>query len=90
MGRRIPASLPEHCASCTAPRFSQAPKQRHQLIDRLVMAVYAVMGGAEGGRTLRRMAGRKPCGVLSGWTYRMAFPVMTPCGGCWRGGTRRN
>ena len=48
MGMRVPSSFHEHCATLTDPRGPCAPKSRHLLMDILVMAVCAVMRGAEG------------------------------------------
>jgi predicted transposase YbfD/YdcC len=48
MGRLVPASLQEHCATLTDPRCPHAPNSRHLLRDILVSAVCAVSGGAEG------------------------------------------
>jgi len=48
MGMRVPSSLHEHFAALTAPRCPWAPKSRHLLLDILVIAVCAVISGAEG------------------------------------------
>ena len=48
MGMLAPSSLQEHCATLTDPRCPHAPNSRHLLMDILVMAVCAVIGGAEG------------------------------------------
>jgi len=48
MGMRVPSSFPDHCAALTDPRCPHAPKSRHRLRDILVMAVCAVISGAEG------------------------------------------
>jgi predicted transposase YbfD/YdcC len=48
MCMRVPSSFQEHCASLTDPRSSHAPHQRHALLAILVMAVCAVMCGADG------------------------------------------
>jgi hypothetical protein len=45
---RVPSSFQEHFASLTAPRPSPAPNQRHELLAILVIAVCAVMCGADG------------------------------------------
>ena len=44
----MPSSFQEHFASLTDPRSPHAPNQRHELIDILVIAVCAVICGAEG------------------------------------------
>ena len=48
MGMLAPSSFQDHFASLTDPRSSHAPNQRHELIDILVIAVCAVICGAEG------------------------------------------
>ena len=48
MGRLSPASFQEHCATLTDPRCPHAPNSRPLLMDILVIAVCAVIGGAEG------------------------------------------
>jgi len=48
MCMRAPSSFQEHFASLSDPRSPHAPNQRHALIDILVIAVCAVICGAEG------------------------------------------
>src|SRR2546428_12281258 len=48
MGMRVPSSFHEHFATLTDPRCPFAPNSRHLLMDILVIAVCAVMSGAEG------------------------------------------
>jgi len=48
MGMRAPVSFQEHFATLTDPRCPQAPNSRHRLMDILILAVCAVIGGAEG------------------------------------------
>ena len=48
MCMRAPSSFQEHFASLTDPRSSHAPNQRHELLDMLVIAVCAVICGADG------------------------------------------
>jgi predicted transposase YbfD/YdcC len=48
MCMRAPSSFQDHFASLTDPRSFHAPNQRHELIDILVIAVCAVICGAEG------------------------------------------
>ena len=48
MGMLAPSSFQDHFASLTDPRCPHAPNQRHQLIDMLVIAVWAVICGADG------------------------------------------
>jgi predicted transposase YbfD/YdcC len=48
MGMLLPSSFHDHFATLTDPRCPHAPHSRHLLMDILVIAVCAVMGGAEG------------------------------------------
>jgi predicted transposase YbfD/YdcC len=48
MGRRAPVSFQEYFATLTEPRCPPAPHSRHLLMAMLIMAVCAVIGGAEG------------------------------------------
>ncbi len=48
MGMLAPSLFQDHFASLSDPRSSHAPNQRHQLIDILVIAVCAVICGADG------------------------------------------
>jgi predicted transposase YbfD/YdcC len=48
MCMRAPSSFQDHFASLTDPRSFHAPNQRHALLDILVIAVCAVICGAEG------------------------------------------
>jgi predicted transposase YbfD/YdcC len=48
MGMLVPSSFHDYFASLTDPRCPDAPNSRHLLIDILVIAVCAVIGGAEG------------------------------------------
>src|SRR5260370_33526465 len=48
MGMCAPVSFQEHFATLTDPRCPQAPNSRHLLMDILILAVCAVIGGAEG------------------------------------------
>jgi len=48
MGMRVPSSFHEHFAALTDPRCPWAPTSRHLLMDILVLAVCAVIRGAEG------------------------------------------
>jgi len=54
MGMHAPVSFQEHFATLTDPRCPQAPNSRHLLLDILILAVCAVIGGAEGARAERR------------------------------------
>src|SRR3989442_4748427 len=48
MGMRVPSSFHDHFAALTDPRCPFAPNRRHLLMDILVIAVCAVISGAEG------------------------------------------
>ena len=48
MCMRVPSSFQDHFASLTDPRSSHAPNQRHELLAILVIAVCAVICGADG------------------------------------------
>src|SRR5262245_20562121 len=48
MGMRVSVSFQEHFATLTAPRCPPAPHSRHRLMDMLIIAVCAVIGGAAG------------------------------------------
>jgi predicted transposase YbfD/YdcC len=48
MGMRVPSSFHDSFAPLTDPRCPDAPKRQHLLMDILVLAVCAVIGGAAG------------------------------------------
>jgi hypothetical protein len=48
MGMLVPSSFHDYFAPLTDPRCPDAPNSRHLLMDILVIAVCAVIGGAEG------------------------------------------
>ena len=48
MGMRVPSAFQDHFATLTDPRDPAAPNSRHLLMDILVIAVCAVISGAEG------------------------------------------
>jgi DDE family transposase len=48
MGMLVSSSFQEHFATLTDPRCPYAPHSRHLLMDILIMAVCAVISGAEG------------------------------------------
>ena len=48
MGMLSPSSFHDHFATLTDPRCPHAPNSRHLLMDILVLAVCAVISGAEG------------------------------------------
>jgi predicted transposase YbfD/YdcC len=48
MGLLAPSSFQDHFAALSDPRYPNAPNQRHELIDILVISVCAVICGADG------------------------------------------
>src|SRR5882724_9177455 len=48
MGMRVPSSFHDHFAALTDPRCPHVPNSRHLLMDILVIAMCAVISGAEG------------------------------------------
>jgi len=48
MGMRSPSAFQDHFAPLTDPRYPAAPNSRHLLMDILIIAVCAVISGAEG------------------------------------------
>ena len=48
MGMRSPSAFQDHFATLTDPRAPAAPNSRHLLMDILIIAVCAVISGAEG------------------------------------------
>ncbi len=48
MGMLAPSSFQEHFSPLTDPRSAHAPNQRHELLDILVIAICAVICGADG------------------------------------------
>ena len=48
MGMRSPSAFQDHFATLTDPRYPAAPNSRHLLMDILIIAVCAVISGAEG------------------------------------------
>jgi hypothetical protein len=85
---RVPSSFQDHFASLSDPRSFHAPNQRHELIDILVIAVCAVICGAEGWEDIEEYG--KAQGSLRCWSCLMAFPVMTPSGGFYPAWTPTN
>src|SRR4030095_6242544 len=78
MGMRAPVSFQEHFATLTDPRWPQAPHSRHRLMDILILAVCAVIGGPRAGKTAKSMARPKRSGSPLCWTGRMAFQGHDP------------
>ena len=90
MGMRVPSSFQEHFATLTDPRCPHAPNSRHRLMDILVIAVCAVIGGAEGWEDIEEYGKAQAAWFADCWTCRMAFQGMTPFGGSYRAWTPRN
>ena len=53
MGLLVSSSFQEHFATLTDPRCPYAPNSRHLLMDILIIAVCAVLSGAEGWEDIR-------------------------------------
>lgn len=60
------SSFPEHFASLTDPRHPHAPNQRHELCDILVIAICAVISGAEGWEDIEEY-GQTQAGWFAEW-----------------------
>ena len=56
MGMRAPVSFQQYFATLTDPRCPQAPHSRHLLMDILIIAVCAVIGGLRAGKTSKSTA----------------------------------
>ena len=81
MGLLPASSFQDYCATLTDPRCPDARNSRHPLRDILLIAVCAVMGGAEGWDDMKSPARPTPSGAQTSSTSRMAFPGMTRSGG---------
>ncbi|PON13279.1 hypothetical protein C2W62_35165 [Candidatus Entotheonella serta] len=82
MCMRVPSSFQDHFASLSDPRSFRAPNLRHDLIDILVIAVCAVICGAEGWEDIEDYGYAQAewfSDVLS--IYPMASPLTIPSGG---------
>jgi predicted transposase YbfD/YdcC len=78
---RVPSSFQEHCAVLTAPRCPYAPKSRHLLMDLLLLAVWAVISGAEGWEANAAWLGDLldlPHGLPGPDTLRRVFSPLAP------------
>src|SRR4029453_4864169 len=88
MGMRVSASLQEHFATLTDPRCPSAPHSRHLLMDILIMAVCAVISGAEGWEDMEEYGKAPeegfaesldlPHGMPGHETFRRVFARLAP------------
>src|SRR5262249_56933324 len=88
MGMRTPVSFQEHFATLTDPRCPQAPNSRHRLMDILILAVCAVIGGAEGWEDIEEYGKAQaewfadlldlPHGIPGHDTFRRGFSPLDP------------
>src|SRR5262249_25050043 len=88
MGMRVPSSFQEHFASLTDPRSSHAPNQRHVLLTILVIAVCAVICGADGWEDIEEYVKAQaewvaevldlPHGIPSHDTFRRVLSRLDP------------
>jgi DDE_Tnp_1-associated len=88
MGMRVSSSLQEHFATLTDPRCPSAPHSRHLLMDILIMAVWAVISGAEGWEDMEEYGKAPeawfaesldlPHGMPGHETFRRVFARLAP------------
>ena len=88
MGMLMPSSFQDHFASLTDPRCPHAPNQRHPLIDMLVIAVCAVICGADGWEDIEEYGQAQvewfaqllelPHGIPSHDTFRRVLSCLDP------------
>jgi len=88
MCMRTPSSFLEHFASLSDPRSFHAPNQRHELLDILVIAVCAVICGAEGWEDIEEYGKAQadwfaefldlPNGIPSHDTFRRVLSRLDP------------
>jgi predicted transposase YbfD/YdcC len=88
MGMLVPASFQDHFVSLSDPRSPHAPNQRHQLIDMLVIAMCAVICGAEGWEDIEEYGKTQaewfaqlldlPHGIPSHDTFRRVLSRLDP------------
>ena len=98
MGMHGPSSCHDYFATWTDPRCPDAPNRQQLLLDRLVMAVCAVLGGAEGWEDIEAYAQAQaawfadlldlPHGIPGHATFRRVFSrldpeELTPCFSAW-------
>jgi predicted transposase YbfD/YdcC len=85
---RAPSSFQAHFASLSDPRSFHAPNQRHELIDILVIAICAVICGAEGWEDIEEYGKAQaqwfaefldlPHGIPSHDTFRRVLSQLDP------------
>ena len=85
---RAPSSFQDHFASLSDPRSFHAPNQRHELMDILVIAVCAVICGAEGWEDIEEYGHAQaewfaevldlPNGIPSHDTFRRVLSRLDP------------
>jgi len=88
MGMRVPSSFQEHFVALTDPRDPFAPNSRHLLMDILVIAVCAVISGAEGWEDIEEYGKANatwlgdlldlPHGIPGHDTFRRVFSRLDP------------
>ena len=88
MGMLVSSSLQEHFATLTDPRCPSAPHSRHLLMDILIMAVWAVISGAEGWEDMEEYGKAPeewfaeildlPHGIPGPDTFRRVFARLAP------------
>src|SRR5262249_62398894 len=88
MCMRVPSSFQDHFASLTDPRSSHAPNQRHALLAILVIAVCAVICGADGWEDIEEYGKAQaswfaevldlPHGIPGHDTFRRFFSALVP------------
>jgi len=71
---RAPSSFQEHFASLTEPRSSHAPNQRHELLDMLVIAVCAVLCGADGWEDIEEYGKAQAAWFAEVWNLPHGLP----------------
>jgi len=88
MGMLAPSSFQDHFAALSDPRSAHAPNQRHELIDILVIAVCAVICGADGWEDIEEYGKAQaewlpqvldlPHGIPSHDTFRRVLSRLDP------------
>ena len=74
MCMRTPSSFQAHFASLTDPRSSHAPNQRHELLDMLVIAVCAVLCGADGWEDIEEYGKAQAAWFAEVWNLPHGLP----------------
>ncbi len=77
----------EHFKSVEDPRMERT--KDHVLLDMIVIAVYAVICGADDWVGIEAWGMKKWHGCANLWRYRTGYPHTTPLGGCSVGLTRK-